>query len=159
VKTQITAEPGVPFIDTAREFDAPRDLLFRAHTDPDLLAQWIGPRGMTMTIDRWDVRDGGLWRYIQRDGEGNEYGFHGVFHGLQSADGMLQTFEFEGAPGHVSLGALTFEERDGRTTLRVHSVYQSVEDRDATIAGGMADGMDGGYGRLEELIARLVPVN
>ncbi len=111
-----------------------------------------------MTVDRWDVHDGGSWRYTQSDAEGNEYAFHGVFHGPQSVDGMLQTFEFEGAPGHVSLGSITFEERDGRTTLRVHSVYQSVEDRDATIASGMSDGMDGGYQRLEELMARLVPV-
>jgi uncharacterized protein YndB with AHSA1/START domain len=159
MKTQIKAEPGVPFIDTAREFDAPRDLLFRAHTDPELLVQWLGPDRFVMTVDRWDVRDGGAWRYTHRDADGNEYGFHGVFHGHQSVDGMLQTFEFEGAPGHVSLASLTFEERDGRTTLRVHSVYQSVEDRDATVASGMANGMDQGYQRLEELVARLVPVS
>ena len=159
MKTQITAEPGVPFIDTARDFDAPRDLLFRAHTDPELLVQWLGPGRFAMTVDRWDVRDGGAWRYTQRDGDGNEYGFHGVFHGLQTEDGMLQTFEFEGAPGHVSLASLTFEERGGRTTLRVHSVYQSVEARDATVASGMAEGMDAGYQRLEELVGRLVRVN
>ena len=158
MKTQITAAPGLPFIDTAREFDAPRDLLFRAHTDPDLLVQWLGPGQFAMTVDRWDVRDGGAWRYTHRDTDGNEYGFHGVFHGHQSVDGMLQTFEFEGAPGHVSLGSLTFEERDGRTTLRVHSVYQSVEDRDAAVESGMANGMDQGYQRLEELTGRLVPV-
>ena len=159
MKTQITAEPGVPFIDTAREFDAPRDLLFRAHSDPELIVQWLGPDRFAMTVDRWDVRDGGAWRYTQRDADGNEYGFHGVFHGDQSADGMLQTFEFEGAPGHVSLASLMFEEQEGRTTLRVHSVYQSVEDRDATVASGMANGMDQGYQRLEELIAQLVPVS
>ena len=158
MKTQITAEPGLPFIDTAREFDAPRDLLFRAHTDPELLVQWLGPRQLAMTVDRWDVRDGGAWRYTHRDADNHEYGFHGVFHGHQSVDGMLQTFEFEGAPGHVSLGSLTFEEREGRTTLRVHSVYQSVEDRDAAVENGMANGMDQGYQRLEELIGRLVPV-
>ena len=158
MKTQIKAEPGLPFIDTAREFDAPRDLLFRAHTDPELLVQWLGPGRFAMTVDRWDLRDGGAWRYTHRDAEGNEYGFHGVFHGHQSVDGMLQTFEFEGAPGHVSLGSLTFEEQGGRTTLRVHSVYQSVEDRDAAVESGMANGMDQGYQRLEELIGRLVPV-
>jgi uncharacterized protein YndB with AHSA1/START domain len=158
MKTQITAAPGLPFVDTAREFDAPRDLLFRAHSDPELIVQWLGPDRFAMTVDRWDVRDGGAWRYTHRDQDGNEYGFHGVFHGQQSVDGMLQTFEFEGAPGHVSLASLMFEEHEGRTTLRVHSVYQSVEDRDATVASGMAGGMDQGYQRLEDLVARLVPV-
>lgn len=156
---EVTAEPGVPFIDVTREFDAPRDIIFRAHTDPELLVQWIGPRDMKMKVDRWDVRDGGSWRYIHIDPAGNEWGFHGVFHGPPSPDGMVQTFEFEGAPGHVSLGSLVLEERAGRTTVRVHSVYQSIEDRDATIAGGMAKGMGEGYERLEELIARLALVS
>ena len=94
--TQVTAEPGTPYIDFTREFDAPRDLLFRAHTDPELLVQWLGPRRLTMVIDRYDVEDGGKWRYIHRDQDGTEYGFHGVFHGTPSPDGLVQTFEFEG---------------------------------------------------------------
>ena len=98
-KTQITAEPGMPQIIVTREFDAPRDLLFRAHTDPELLAQWLGPRDLTMTVDQYDVRDGGKWRYVSTDAAGNEYGFHGVFHGNPSPDGIVQTFEFEGWPG------------------------------------------------------------
>jgi len=158
-KTQITAEPGAPFIQVTREFDAPRDLIYRAHTDPDLLAQWLGPRGLSMRVDRWDVRDGGAWRYVHVGPDGSEYGFHGVFHGPPSPERMVQTFEFEGAPGHVSLGTLTLEEQNGRTIARVQSVYQSVEDRDATIEGGMEQGMSEGYERLEELVARLVPAS
>lgn len=158
-KTQITAEPGVPFIEVAREFNAPRDLIFRAHTDPELIVQWMGPRGFTMVIDSWDVRDGGPWRYTHRDSDGNEYGFHGVFHGPASPDRIVQTFEFDGAPGHVSLGTLSIEERNDRTLVRVHSVYQSVVDRDAVIASGMGGGMSEGYERLDELIAGLVPVS
>jgi len=157
-KTQITAEAGVPFIDVAREFAAPRDLLFRAYMDPELVAQWLGPRDMKMVIDRYEVKDGGVWRYVHVDPDGNEYGFHGVFHGTPSPDGTVQTFEFEGAPGHVSLGSLSFEEGDGRTVVRVHSVYQSVEARDAVLESGMERGMNEGYERLEELIARLTPV-
>jgi uncharacterized protein YndB with AHSA1/START domain len=157
-KTQITADPGSPFIDVTREFDAPRDVLFRAHTDPDLIVQWLGPRRLTMVVDRYDVRDGGSWRYIHRDADGAEYGFHGVFHGTPSPDSMVQTFEFEGAPGHVSLDAITLEEHDGRTLLRGHSVFQSVEARDAMIEAGMEGGLTEGYERLDELIARLVPV-
>lgn len=153
--TQVTAEPGVPFIDVSREFDAPRDLIYRAHTDPELLAQWLGPRKYAMNIERWDVRDGGAWRFTHRDAEGNEYGFHGVFHGSPSPDGIVQTFEFEGAPGHVSLESLRLEERNGRTVVHTHSVYQSLEARDAMLQSGMADGMNEGYDRLDELVARL----
>jgi len=157
-KTTITAAPGLPFIEMTRTFNAPRELVYRAHTDPELLVQWLGPRQYQMTIERWDVRDGGVWRYTHRDGDGNAYRFHGVFHGTPSPDGMTQTFEFEGAPGHVSLDTLTLEEHDGGTLVRVRSVHQSVEARDAMIEHGMTDGVNDGYDRLEDLMARLVPV-
>ena len=153
-KTRIDAPEGVPFIDVSREFDAPRDLVFQAYTDPGLLVQWMGPRKYEMVIDTWEPRAGGSWRFVHKDGD-NAWGFHGVFHGEQTPDGMTQTFEFEGAPGHVSLETLTLEERDGRTTARTHSVYQSVADRDAMIASGMEDGMNDGFDRLDELLARL----
>jgi uncharacterized protein YndB with AHSA1/START domain len=142
-----------------REFDAPRDLLFRAHTDPELLVQWLGPRRLTMVIDRFDARDGGSWRYVHREGDGTEYGFHGVFHGDPSPDGIVQTFEYEGAPGNVALETLTLEERDGRTVVRTNSVYQTVEARDAMVASGMEHGVNDGYDRLDELIARLAPAS
>jgi uncharacterized protein YndB with AHSA1/START domain len=154
--TTITAEPGLPYIDITREFDASRDLLFRAFTEPDLLARWLGPRRLTTTVERYDVRDGGAWRYIQRDTDGTEFGFHGVFHGTPTPEGLVQTFEFEGAPGHVSLDAITFEEHDGRTTVRGHTVFQSVQDRDAMVEAGMEHGVDEGYDRLEELLAGLL---
>ena len=153
--TQIDAPAGVPFIDMTREFDAPRDLVFRAYTDPELLAQWLGPRKYRMTVESWDVRDGGKWRYIHSDEDGNSFGFHGVFHGDQTPDGMLQTFEFEGWPGHVSLESLVFDERDGKTVLRNHSVYQTVEARDAMIESGMESGVNEGYDKLDELLAKL----
>jgi uncharacterized protein YndB with AHSA1/START domain len=153
-KTQISAPAGVPFIDVAREFDAPRDLVFKAWTDPDLLVQWLGPRKYEMVIDRWEPYAGGSWRYIHRDAT-SEHGFHGVFHGDRTPDGMVQTFEYEGAPGHVSLDRLVLEERDGRTIARTHSVYQSVEARDAMVEHGMADGMNDGFDRLDDLLARL----
>ncbi|HKB47471.1 MAG TPA: SRPBCC family protein [Ktedonobacterales bacterium] len=155
-KTQITAEPGLPQIVITREFAAPRELVYRAHTDPALLVQWLGPRNLTMTVDRFDVRDGGTWRYIHRDADGNEAAFHGVFHGTPSPEnGIVQTFEFEGAPGHVSLETLTLEERGRKTLLRTNGVFQSVEDRDAMIASGMERGVNEGMERLDELLARL----
>lgn len=155
-QTQIVAPPGVPQIVITRAFDAPRALVFRAHTEPELLAQWMGPRRLTMIVDRYDVRDGGIWRFIHRDADGNEYGFRGVFHGMPSPeDGIVRTFEYEGAPGHVSLETLTFEEQDGKTLVRVNDVFQSVEDRDAMLESGMEEGLNEGYERLDEVLARV----
>jgi uncharacterized protein YndB with AHSA1/START domain len=156
-KTQIIAEPGVPQIVITREFDAPRELLLRAYTEPELLVQWLGPRRMIMTIDHYDLRDGGTWRFIHRDTDGTEAAFHGVFHGTPSLDGAVRTFEFEGAPGHVSLETLTFEEHDGKTLVRTNAIFQSVEDRDAMIESGMESGVNEGMERLDELLARLAP--
>lgn len=153
--TRIDAPAGVPFIDVTREFDAPRDLVFRAYSDPDLLVQWMGPRKYTISLEAWEPRDGGTWRYVHSDDQGNSFGFHGVFHGDQTPDGMLQTFEYDGWPGHVSLEKLTFEERDGKTVVRTHSVYQTVEARDGMIASGMEEGMNDGFDRLDELLAKL----
>lgn len=158
-KSQITAEPGSPQLLLTRDFDAPREFLFRAWTEPELLKQWLGPRRLEMIVDRYEVRDGGTWRYIHREPGGTEHGFHGVFHGTPSPDGMVQTFEYEGAPGHVSLDTLRMEDvGGGRTRVHMNSVFQTVEARDAMIASGMESGMDEGFERLEELIAKEAPV-
>jgi uncharacterized protein YndB with AHSA1/START domain len=154
-KTQIVAPPGIPQILITREFAAPRELLFRAHTDPELLVQWLGPRRLTTTVECLDVQHGGTWRYTARDTDGSEYGFRGVFHGTPSPDGIVQTSEFEGVPGHVSLETLNFEERGDKTLIRSNSVYQSVEDRDGMIESGMESGLNEGYERLDELLAKL----
>jgi uncharacterized protein YndB with AHSA1/START domain len=154
-KTEITAEPGVPQVIITREFDAPRDLVFRAFVEPDLLKQWLGPRSMTMTIDRYEPRDGGAWRYVHTDPEGQEYSFHGFFHGTPSPDAIVQTFEYEGAPGHVQLDTVTLEDRGGRTLARAVSSFQSVGDRDAMVESGMEWGVREGHDRLEELLAKL----
>src|SRR5260221_10944892 len=146
--TQIDAPAGVPFIEISREFDAPVELLYRAYTEPDLLKQWLGPRKYEMIVDEYDLRDGGRWRYIHRGEDGTEHAFHGVFHGPQTIDGMLQTFEYEGAPGHVSLDRLTFEKRGAGTVIRTHSTFESVDARDALIAGGTPTGGNSGFERL-----------
>jgi uncharacterized protein YndB with AHSA1/START domain len=154
-KTEITAEPGMPQITITREFDAPRGLVFRAFTDPELLVQWLGPRDLTLTVDRYDVRDGGRWRYLHTDAQGNTYGFHGVFHGDPSPDAIVQTFEFEGVPGHVKLDTTTLEQRDGATLVRTVSAFTSTADRDAMIASGMERGVRDSGERLEELLGKL----
>jgi uncharacterized protein YndB with AHSA1/START domain len=154
-KTQITAEPGIPQVVITREFEAPRDLVFRAYTDPELIVRWLGPRELTMRFDHHEPRDGGRWRYVSTDPAGNEHGFHGVFHGDPSVDGIVQTFEYEGVPGHVALETVTFEEADGRTLVRSVSSFQSVEDRDGMVASGMESGVRTSDERLGELLAEL----
>lgn len=152
---RITAEPGSALIETEREVDGPRDLVFRAWTDPVLLAQWLGPRRLTMRVDAYDVRHGGAWRYVHVDTDGTEYGFRGVFHGDPTPERIVQTFEFEGAPGHVSLDTLILEDQGARTLVRTISAYPGVEARDAMLNSGMAAGMEEGFQQLEELLARL----
>lgn len=153
-KTTITAEPGKQELFVTREFDAPRELVFKAHTDPKLFVQWIGPRGLTTTLETFEPVSGGRWRFIQKDQDGNEFGFHGVFHEV-SPERMIQTFEFDGLPesGHVILETLRLEDLpNGRTRLTTQSVYQSVADRDGMIQAGMEHGVTEGYERLDEIL-------
>jgi uncharacterized protein YndB with AHSA1/START domain len=154
-KTEITAEHGIPQIVMTRDFDAPRDLVFRAYTDPQLLVQWLGPRDLTTTIDRYDVCDGGKWRYVQTNSEGRQHGFHGIFHGAPSPEAIVQTFEYEGVPGHVVLDTIRFEERGGKTLVRTVASFQSVADRDGMVASGMERGVREGDERLDELLGKV----
>ncbi len=154
-KTTITAEPGKQEMLIMREFDAPRELVFQEFTNPALYVRWVGPRGLNMTLEVFEPRNGGRWRYTQKDPGGNEFGFHGVYHEVLAPQLIIDTFEFEGLPeqGHVALEALTFEELSrGRTRLTVHSVFQSVADRDGALQSGMEEGMNESYERLEELL-------
>jgi uncharacterized protein YndB with AHSA1/START domain len=151
----VTAEPGTALITTEREINGPRDLVFRCYADPELVAQWLGPRRLTNRIDKWEFRHGGSWAFTQTDTDGSEYAFRGTIHGEPTPDQVVQTFEFLGYPGHVSLDTLHLIERDGRTLIRTVSAFQSVEARDGMLESGMTSGMDEGYQRLEELLARL----
>jgi uncharacterized protein YndB with AHSA1/START domain len=156
-KITITAEPGVQELFIIREFDAPRDLVYKAHTDPKLYAQWVGPHGYEMKLETFEPVSGGRWRFVQTDKDGNQYGFHGTFHEV-SPERMIQTFEFEGLPerGHVSLETLTLEELPGgRTKLTTHAVYRSVSDRDGMVQAGMEKGVNEGYERLDEILVKL----
>ena len=139
-----------------RVFDAPRALVFKACTDPDAIPRWWGWRTSTTTVDKMDVRPGGAWRFVQRDAEGNEYAFHGVFREIMPPERVVWTFEFEGMPGHVSVDTMTLEERDGRTTLTSTSLFESAEDRDGMLNSGMEAGAAETYDRLAELLATMV---
>ena len=149
----IVAEPGTQNITITRDFDATPEQLLHAHTDPELLKQWLGPRGYEMTIDAFEARDGGRWAYSHID-KGQKYDFRGVFHGEPSVDGITQTFEFLGFPGVVSVETLKFEDLgNGRTRIHNLAVYPSVEARDGMAASGMAKGVNEGYERLDEILA------
>jgi uncharacterized protein YndB with AHSA1/START domain len=152
-ETKVTAQPGTHEILITREFDAPRDLVFKVYTDPEMMLRWLGPRNMKMEIDTVEVKPGGFWRYIHHDEEGNAYGFRGVYHDVTAPDRVIGTFEFEGMPGHVSLETATFEDRGDKTLVTVKSVFQSVEDRDGMIQSGMEGGLRESYERLDELLA------
>ncbi len=157
-QTIITAEPGKQEIVITREFDAPRELVFKACTDPQLIPQWWGPRYLSTEVDTMDLRPGGLWRFINRDAEGNEYAFHGVYHEVLAPERIIDTFEFEGFPetGHVTLETMTLEALPGgRTRFTTQSVFQSVSDRDAMLQGGMESGVHDTYDRLAELLKKM----
>lgn len=153
--TRVIAERGKQEILIRRTFDAPRTAVFKAYTDADLIPQWWGPKRYATIVDKMDVRPGGLWRFINRDAAGNEYAFHGVYHAIISPERLAATFEFEGAPGHVSLETLTLEESGGKTKLTNRSVFQSVEDRDEMLKGGMEEGVIETMDRLAELLANV----
>jgi uncharacterized protein YndB with AHSA1/START domain len=151
--TRIEADPEVPLIRITREFDAPPSRVFRAHTDPDLVVQWLGPRGMEMRIDHYDCRPGGSYRYVHSDANG-EYAFRGCFHDVRPDEVIVQTFTFEGVPDGVALEKLVLEDLgDGRTRLTTTSLCDSFGDRDAMLASGMEVGVVQGYERLDEVLA------
>lgn len=157
-KTTIIAEPGKQELFITREFDAPRELVFKAHTDPDLYAQWLGPRGLTTTFEIFEPVSGGRYRFIQKDQDGNEFAFHGVTHEVIAPERIIGTFEFEGLPeaGHVTLETTRFEALPGdRTRVTSQSVFQSVADRDSMIQSGMESGVNEGYERLDEILEKM----
>jgi len=156
--THILAEPGKQEIVITREFDAPRELVFKAVTDPTLIPQWWGPRYLSTEVDKMDMRPGGQWRFINRDAQGTEYAFHGVYHEVLAPERVIDTFEFEGLPetGHVTLETMKLEALPGgRTRLIAQSVFQSVADRDGMLQGGMEEGVNDTYDRLAELLKKL----
>ncbi len=153
-KTRIDLDTEVPLVRITREFDAPVAKVFRAHTDPELVKQWLGPRGHEMRVENWDCRTGGAYRFVHLS-DGNEHWFHGSFHEVRPEDAVIvQTFTYEGFPDGVALERLTLEDLgDGRTRLVTTSLVDSFEGRDAFVASGMEEGVVQGYERLDEVLA------
>ena len=151
---KLTVPEGLPFIDFERAFDFPVADVFRAHKEPDLLAQWLGPRRVTMDVDHYDFRTGGSYRYTHTGPDGVAHRFSGVFHTVRDNDFAIQTFEYGGYPDVVSIEFLTFQDLGGgRTRLTGHAVYPSMAARDGMAQSGMEGGLTEGYERLEELLA------
>jgi uncharacterized protein YndB with AHSA1/START domain len=152
-KRTVVSLPSDREILITRVFDAPRELVFRAHTDPALIPLWWGPRSTTTIVDKMDVRPGGKYRFVHRSQDGSEYVFRGEFREIAPHERLVQTSELEGAPG-VVLETITLEEHNGKTTLTVLDVCSTKEDRDAVLASGMEGGLNESYDRLTELLAK-----
>lgn len=154
-KTVVTAEPNKQELFITREFDAPRDLVFRAHVDPEIYAQWVGPNELSVVIEKWDCRDGGSYKFVQ-ELDGHKFAFFGVNHEVCTPERIIGTFEFDGLPerGHVIMGKTIFEELpDDRCRVVHQSVFFSVSDRDGMVQSGMERGVTEGYEKLDRLLA------
>jgi uncharacterized protein YndB with AHSA1/START domain len=138
-----------------REFNAPRDLVFEAHSSCEHMSRWWGPRKYETVSCEIDFRPGGKWRMVHRGPDGDEHAFRGEFREISRPDRLVWTFEYEGFPGHISEETLTLDERDGITTLAATAVYASVEDRDGMLQSGMTEGATETWERLDEYLAEL----
>jgi uncharacterized protein YndB with AHSA1/START domain len=142
-------------IHVERVFDAPRDRVFAVYTDPALIPEWWGPRDGTAIVDQMDVRPGGQWRFVIRGADGTETAFRGTYREVSPPERIVQTFEWEGMPGHVSVETATFEDLGDRTKVTTTSLFHTTGERDGMLASGMERGMNETYARLDELLARL----
>lgn len=154
-KPNLIAEPGKQEIIMTRVFDAPREIVFKTCTDPKLIPQWWGPKIYKTTVEKMDVRPGGIWRFVQRGPDEKAFGFHGVYHSVTPSEGLVYTFEFEGMPGHVLLETVTFEDQDGKTKMTTRDVFQTVEDRDGMLKSGMEEGAAETMDRFADLLKEL----
>jgi uncharacterized protein YndB with AHSA1/START domain len=142
-------------IHAERWFDAPRERVWQAFTDPELIPQWWGLRSTTTIVDELELRPGGKWRFVQRSDDGSETGFRGEYREIRGPESLTWTFEWEGMPGHISTETVTFTEQDGGTLVSTASVFDNREDRDGMVESGMEDGMRETYDRLAELLAKV----
>jgi uncharacterized protein YndB with AHSA1/START domain len=158
-QTKVIAEKGVQELFIEREFEAPRELVFKAFNNPELLVQWLGSREFTTKIDHMDNRSGGSYRFLSCPATGEGFGFNGVIHEVTEPERLIRTFEYEGMPerGHVSLETALFEALPGeRTKLIIHCVFRSVADRDGMVASGMERGVGDSHDRLDTLLEKMV---
>jgi uncharacterized protein YndB with AHSA1/START domain len=138
------------------DLDAPRELVFRAHTDPELIPLWWGLRKWSTAVEKMELKPGGDWRFVQNDAEGKEHGFHGSFREIVPPEAIVWTFEYEGMPGHASLERIRFEEQGRGTRVTIQVLYDSAQDRDGMLDAGMIQGMSERFDRMEETLAEMI---
>jgi uncharacterized protein YndB with AHSA1/START domain len=137
-----------------REFDAPRDRVWRAYTEPELIAQWWG-RGNTLVIERMEVERGGHWRVVEHTPDGERHGFEGRYREVTPEERIVRTFEWDGMPGYVIIESATFEDiGNGRTQVISTSLFHTTEERDGMLDSGMEGGLNESYEALDRLLAR-----
>jgi uncharacterized protein YndB with AHSA1/START domain len=156
-QTQIIAETGKQELFMIREFDAPKELVYRAFTEPELMVQWLSTGDSVIQVNLYENRNGGRWRFINRSEKG-EFVFHGVMHEVMPNERLIRTFEMEGLPekGHVSLEIAIFESsNEEQTKLTLHSIFRSVADRDGMIKAGVEQGAKEHHRRLDELFKKM----
>jgi uncharacterized protein YndB with AHSA1/START domain len=153
-KLEVTT-PSDREIKMTRLVDAPRDLVFEAHTSCEHMKNWWGPRQYEIAECDIDFRPGGAWRIVHRGAEGDEHVFSGEFREIQRPERIVWTFEWGGAPGRGSVDTLTLEEQDGKTLITATSVFGAGEDRDGMLQSGMEEGAAETYDRLEEYVQKL----
>lgn len=151
--TSITT-PSDREIVTERVFAAGRDRVFAAYTDPELIPEWWGPRGVTTTVEQLDLRPGGAWRFACGDKAGLQDAFRGTIREVTAPERLVQTFEWEGMPGHVLVETASFEDLGGRTKVTTHSLFHTTEERNGMLDSGMERGLNESHERLDELLAR-----
>jgi uncharacterized protein YndB with AHSA1/START domain len=151
----VLSTPGEREILTERVFDARRERVWAAYTDPELIPRWWGLRGSETRVDQLELRPGGAWRFVESNSDGSEAAFRGIYREVTPIERLVYTFEYEGKPGHVLIDTVELEDRGERTKLIVHSQFHSTEERDWMIEAGMERGLNEGYEQLDELFEAL----
>ena len=154
-RTATVTTPGDREIHIEREFDAPRDQVFAAFMNPELIPEWWGPHGTTTTVDRMEPETGGSWRFVIKNEDGSETGFRGTYREVTAPERVVQTFEWEGMPGHVSVDTAEFIDLGDRTRVVSTSLFHTGEERDGMIASGMEGGLNDTYARFDVVLERL----
>jgi uncharacterized protein YndB with AHSA1/START domain len=147
--------PGAREIVTERVFDAPRERVWAAFTDPALIARWWGRRSTDTVVERQELQPGGAWRFVENNTDGTHAAFRGVYREVVAPERLVYTFEWGGMPGHVLVDTATFEDLGERTRLTIHSLFHTTEERDGMLSGGMEIGLNEGYEALDALLAQL----
>jgi uncharacterized protein YndB with AHSA1/START domain len=156
-ETKFTIDKEKLTVTIERVFNAPRDLVWKVTTDPELIAKWWGPESSPVTVDAMDVRVGGTWRFVGNDPQGGEYGFSGKYLEIEAPHRLVQTWNFEPiGPDHETVETAVLEELDDdRTKMTTTAVYQSIEDLEGNINSGMESGARETWERLASLVDSL----